>query len=92
MRYVEKSDLINIADTLREFNKTSAQFSYPQGFIQALQNIQHENFQREYGVISVVNPLPKVGENDIGKFLRVNEQGNWEACTILNAADDEEGY
>ena len=39
------------------------------------------------GVISVVNPLPKVGENDIGKFLRVNEQGNWEACTIINAAD-----
>lgn len=44
------------------------------------------------GVISVVNPLPKVGESDVGKFLRVNEQGNWEACTILNAADDEEGY
>lgn len=55
MIFIDKSDLVSVADKIRELLKISNQFTYPLGFIEGIKNIQQENFESERGVIIGMN-------------------------------------
>lgn len=49
-----------------------------------LYKIDHENLENKP---TVPDGLPAVTESDAGKFMRVNEDGEWAAMSLSNAEE-----